>query len=345
MAKKTTNVGLVKAIFVSATAPTNIYVIWYDTTENLLKSYNISTGQWEPMIEMVLIDNSTIKKDVDGKLYVDASVLPGYVLANGSVTLLKMANVASGTIFYRKTAGSGPPEVQTLAQLKTDLGLQGENTGDQDLSIYALKSYRINNKLLNGDINLTPEDIGSPAGSGNSTNTNTGDETEGSILGKLGLNSISGENTGDQDAIHVPIVDTGDLFIASNVEDALAEVMTIVKTLESKINKTEHIEEILLPAYSSVSLRCLNAVEGTDYPEGWVLTTGLSELDLKVTHNLDKKFIRAEVFEINGDSTERQLSNFAAAYTGAVQNSKNEILIEGLSLVELPLRIMLTFKR
>lgn len=33
-----------------------------------------------------------------------------------------MASVATGTIFYRKTAGTGAPEVQTLATLKADIG-------------------------------------------------------------------------------------------------------------------------------------------------------------------------------------------------------------------------------
>lgn len=46
-------------------------------------------------------------------------------LVDKSVTLAKMADVNSGTIFYRKTAGSGVPELQTLATLKQDLGIPG----------------------------------------------------------------------------------------------------------------------------------------------------------------------------------------------------------------------------
>jgi hypothetical protein len=41
------------------------------------------------------------------------------------------ANMATASVVYRKTAGSGAPEVQTLATLKTDLGLTGTNSGDQ----------------------------------------------------------------------------------------------------------------------------------------------------------------------------------------------------------------------
>jgi len=34
-----------------------------------------------------------------------------------------MNDVATGTVFYRKTTGTGVPEVQTLATLKTDLAI------------------------------------------------------------------------------------------------------------------------------------------------------------------------------------------------------------------------------
>jgi hypothetical protein len=53
----------------------------------------------------------------------------------GAVSLAKMANVATGSVFYRKTAGTGAPEVQTLATLKTDLGLTGTNSGDQTITL------------------------------------------------------------------------------------------------------------------------------------------------------------------------------------------------------------------
>ena len=51
------------------------------------------------------------------------------------MTLAKQADVASGTVFYRKTAAAGAPEVQTLATLKTDLGLTGTNSGDQTIAL------------------------------------------------------------------------------------------------------------------------------------------------------------------------------------------------------------------
>ncbi|VTT98949.1 Uncharacterized protein OS=Bradyrhizobium sp. YR681 GN=PMI42_04878 PE=4 SV=1 [Gemmataceae bacterium] len=56
-------------------------------------------------------------------------------IAAGAVTLAKQADVATSTVFYRKTAGTGAPEVQALATLKTDLGLTGTNTGDQTITL------------------------------------------------------------------------------------------------------------------------------------------------------------------------------------------------------------------
>lgn len=54
-----------------------------------------------------------------------------WTIDNGAVTLAKQANMATASLVYRKTAGSGAPEVNTLATLKTDLGLTGTNSGDQ----------------------------------------------------------------------------------------------------------------------------------------------------------------------------------------------------------------------
>lgn len=55
-------------------------------------------------------------------------------IAAGVVTLAMQANMATSSLIYRKTAGSGAPEVNTLATLKTDLGLTGTNSGDQTTS-------------------------------------------------------------------------------------------------------------------------------------------------------------------------------------------------------------------
>lgn len=70
-----------------------------------------------------LVTNATHTGDVTG-----ATAL---TIAAKAVTLAKMDDVATASVFYRKTAGTGAPEVQTLATLKTDLGLSNTNSGDQ----------------------------------------------------------------------------------------------------------------------------------------------------------------------------------------------------------------------
>ena len=66
---------------------------------------------------------------------IGANAVGSAEIANGSVALADLANMATSSLYYRKTAGSGPPEVNTLSTLKADLGLTGTNSGDQTISL------------------------------------------------------------------------------------------------------------------------------------------------------------------------------------------------------------------
>lgn len=108
----------------------------------------------------------------------DVTTVAGTVattIANSAVTLAKMADVATSTVFYRKTAGTGAPEVQTLATLKTDLGLSGTNTGDQTIT-------------------LTSDVTGS--GTGSFATTIAAGAVTLAKMANLAANSIIGNNTG-----------------------------------------------------------------------------------------------------------------------------------------------------
>lgn len=86
---------------------------------------------------------------------------------DGSFALAKLANMATASLIYRKTAGAGAPEVNTLATLKTDLGLTGTNSGDQT-SIVGITGTiaQFNTAITDGDL---------ATGGGTATGTNTGD--------------------------------------------------------------------------------------------------------------------------------------------------------------------------
>ena len=336
----TVNLGLIAAIHAGTTAPTNKKLIWIDTgeTPNVHKWYNTTSGSWESFLYSTLIDNITIKKDVDGKLYVDISTIPELQVSDGSVTLAKLADVASGTVFYRKSSGTGSPEVQTLAHLKSDLGLVGNNTGDQDLSGLALKATTINGKPLNANITLTPEDIGSPAGSGTSTGTNTGDETKSSILQKLEIINLSGNNTGDE------TYET--ILTLFGVEEGEGEEGThnLVSDEDlNKLNNLEPIPTITLPSDTTVEGRITGLIEGTDYPTGWSLSVGESEFDLLITHNKGKKVFDIKVYSVDSLGKERMLIPFDNAYSGILTIDSNSVQIEALSEVQRQLKIYIEF--
>jgi hypothetical protein len=113
-----------------------------------------------------LVSNATHTGQVTGST--------ALTIATGTVTLANMANVATATVFYRKTTGTGVPQVQTLATLKTDLGLTGTNSGDQTTitgnagTATVLQTARtINGISFNGSANIiVPSDI-APGTAGN----------------------------------------------------------------------------------------------------------------------------------------------------------------------------------
>jgi hypothetical protein len=331
----TRNLGLVKAIYVGNNPPSNTDLLWRDTSlpTPLHKFYNTSTSSWEAFIYSVLIDNVTIKKNASDQLYVDISEIPNLVIEDGSITLQKLTDVATSSVFYRKTAGDGSPEVQSLAVLKEDLGLQGINTGDQDLTPYVLKITTVNGKALTGNIILTASDVGAPSGSGTSTGINTGDESNASILNKLGIVSISGINTGDQNAVDVPVEDIADYFIGTDVEAVLKELFEAIPT-------DNGVKTIELPTSTTIQGRINGAIEGIDYQTGWVLTA-IDTVDLQIVHNLDRKIAGVTVWEQTVDGYRQKFGN--AAFSGILAVDSNTVKIEALATVEAPIRIQLTF--
>jgi hypothetical protein len=110
-----------------------------------------------------------------------------------------------------QTSGSNSGD-ETTGTIKTKLGittLSGINTGDQDLSSLVTKTTMINGVNLSSNITLTTANISASADKNYLTDaklavvnqtsgSNSGDETTGTIKTKLGITTLSGINTGDQ---------------------------------------------------------------------------------------------------------------------------------------------------
>jgi hypothetical protein len=202
-------------------------------------------------------------------------------IADGSITVAKMANVATGTVFYRKTAGTGAPEVQTLATLKADLGLAGTNTGDQDLSAYATISSSIASFVALAGSYSNPPWITSLAWS--------------KLNGvPAAVSALSGTNTGDQ-----TIVLTGD--ITGSGTGSFAATIAAASVSLSKL------------ADVATGTMFYRKTAGTGAPEVQTLAILKTDLGLTGTNSGD------QTITLTGDVTGTGTGSFAATIaTGAV---------------------------
>ena len=123
-----------------------------------------------------------------------------WTIDNGVVSLAKMANMATSSLIYRKTGGSGAPEVNTLATLKTDLGLTGTNSGDQTITLTGMVTGSGTGSFATSLGSFTKAQLDTAVSDGNvlyvgdvTTNaTHTGDATGSTALTLATVNSNVG---------------------------------------------------------------------------------------------------------------------------------------------------------
>ena len=242
-------------------------------------------------------------------------------LIAGSVTLADLANLPANTVIGNMTGSSGVPQAITIAALKNALGLTGTNSGDQDLSIYVLK-------VLGSRLITTPEGTVLD----NTSGTNTGDETEASILAKLGITAISGTNSGDQDLSGL-VVKVDGMGLSSN------DYTTDEK---NKLASLFPILTMTMPVGSTVANRVAGMMSGTDYPADWTIAaSGDNPNDLLITHNLGRRIFGVKIHSVVGTAETELERN--EAYSGIVTPDLNTLLIKNLATIPLPIVINMIF--
>ncbi|MEO7099099.1 MAG: hypothetical protein ABI162_07035 [Luteolibacter sp.] len=201
------------------------------------------------------------------------STFPALTIGSGAITLAKMANMATGSLIYRTTAGTGVPEVNTLATLKTDLGLTGTNSGDQTIT-------------LTGDVTGT----GTASFASTLANIPTGVPMAGSLLATniaapsspaAGKNSLFSDSTDlrfhDKNASGVVgttvVADTG---AANNFLTAISAAGAITKAQPAFSNLSGSVAASQMPALTGDVTTSAGAVATTLASVATAGTTGSS---------------------------------------------------------------------
>ena len=112
----TKNLGVVKGLHISTSAPVNTDIIWFDDNagQKIHKYYNTTTSSWTPFGAEI-----TLTGDVTGTGIGSLAV----TIANDAVTFSKMQNVDENTFVGRNDSGSGNLESLTISEAQTLIGL------------------------------------------------------------------------------------------------------------------------------------------------------------------------------------------------------------------------------
>ena len=150
------------ALTVDKTAITGKTAVTAEGTDYVLISDTSDSGNLKKALASDLAGSALSDGD-KGDITVSASGAT-WTIDAGAVTLAKQADMATASVVYRKTAGSGAPEVNTLATLKTDLGLSNTNSGDQTTIVGISGTMaQFDTAVSDGNIVYQSQALGTPA--------------------------------------------------------------------------------------------------------------------------------------------------------------------------------------
>jgi hypothetical protein len=117
-------------------APNQIQQIpWEAIRAFLVNGKGQALGSFQPPDTELAEVLAVLEAGLDAKHIAAGSEVINGTITDGAVTLAKMANMATASVIYRKTAGAGVPQVQTLATLKADLLPPGAHIADAAVTV------------------------------------------------------------------------------------------------------------------------------------------------------------------------------------------------------------------
>lgn len=139
-----------------------------------------------------------------------------------------------------------------------------------------------------------------------------------------------------------PVTDILKQVAAVNMNEIKSVVNDFIDAYESG-SSAQTVFSVRLPSASTVAGRIALAVEGTDYPTGWVLTAGASVVDINIAHGLGRRVANVTVFTETTGTIEQQLFN-TAAYNGIQTLDVNNLLVQSLATIQKAIVIYIVFK-
>jgi hypothetical protein len=124
------------------------------------------------------------------------------------------------------------------------------------------------------------------------------------------------------------------------------EIKTVVNAAIAELNSgsiSQNVYSVRLPSAATVAGRIALAVEGTDYPAGWILTPGASVVDININHGLSRRVHSVTVFTEVSGTIEQQLFN-TAAYNGVQTLDVNNLLVQSLATIQKAIVVYILFK-
>ena len=192
-----------------------------------------ASGSGSGNVDVAIADGGGISWATSG-----TTITPSLSVPNDHITHARYQNIATGSLIYRKTAGTGDAEVNTLATLKTDLGLSGTNSGNQTVA------YASAIPVITATVGGLMSDANAVKFAGISASADVNRTMDASPTNGNTANSVSSDGVYDAIALKAQLAGSSSNNFATN-DLAVAGNLTIsgTSTIENTTTETIHVAD------------------------------------------------------------------------------------------------------